>query len=185
MTSANRYDQFVPDEGVELAFAGRSNAGKSSALNTIVNRKQFARISKTPGRTQLVNFFDLGGNRRLVDLPGYGYAKVSPKMRAHWKTLMESYFSERDSLRGMFLVVDIRRGIGAFDEQMLTYAESLDVRTHVLLTKGDKLKRGPAKAQLLKTKKELGDRASVQLFSSLSRDGAQDARTTLLNLLDE
>ena len=179
LTSANERQQFVKDVGAEVAFAGRSNAGKSSALNTITNRKVLARISKTPGRTQLVNFFDLGVGRRLVDLPGYGFAKVSKKMRQHWQGLMESYFAERASLRGLFLVVDIRRGMGDFDEQMLLFAESLGVQTHVLLTKADKLKRGPASATMLQTRKALGDRASVQLFSSHSKVGAPEAREKL------
>lgn len=184
LTSANQRDQFVPDVGAELAFAGRSNAGKSSALNTVVNRKQFARISKTPGRTQLVNFFSVSADKRLVDLPGYGYAKVSTTMRAHWKALMESYFSERRSLCGLFLIVDIRRGMGDFDEQMLRYAESLDVETHVLLTKADKLKRGPATAQLHATRQHLQERATVQLFSSLARTGVEEARSEVLRLLE-
>ncbi|MEM7765688.1 MAG: ribosome biogenesis GTP-binding protein YihA/YsxC [Pseudomonadota bacterium] len=184
LTSAHERRQFVDDEGVEVAFAGRSNAGKSSALNTIVGRKQFARISKTPGRTQLVNFFNVGIDQRLVDLPGYGFAKVSKQMRQHWKLLMESYFSERASLQGLFLVVDIRRGMGEFDQQMLQYAESLTVQTHVLLTKADKLKRGPASAQLLQTRRQLGERATVQLFSSLKRTGAGDAREVLTGWLN-
>ena len=107
--SADAPAQFVPDDGAEVAFAGRSNAGKSSAINIIVNRRQFARTSKTPGRTQLINFFSLRDGVRIVDLPGYGFAKVSDRMRAHWADLMADYFESRASLRGMFLIVDIRR----------------------------------------------------------------------------
>ena len=150
-----------------MAVAGRSNAGKSSAINVIVNRRQFARTSKTPGRTQLVNFFTLREGQRLVDLPGYGFAKVSDAMRRHWGELLSTYFEQRTSLRGLILVVDIRRGITEFDERMLTFAESVRLPTHVLLTKADKLKRGQAATALLGVRKALGDRATVQLFSAL------------------
>lgn len=168
--SANAPSQFVPDEGAEVAFAGRSNAGKSSAINIIVNRRQFARTSKTPGRTQLVNFFTLRDDARIVDLPGYGFAKVSEKMRAHWADLMADYFESRASLRGMFLIVDIRRQLTDFDRQMLAFADAVGLPVHVLLTKTDKLKRGQAAKALLEVKKELGDTATVQHFSALSRD---------------
>ena len=184
LTSANDVGQLVDDAGSEVAFAGRSNAGKSSAINTIVNRKQFARISKTPGRTQLINFFAVGPEQRLVDLPGYGYAKVSTKMRQHWKQLMERYFAERRSLSGMFLIVDVRRGIGDFDEQMLAFGEALGVSCHVLLTKADKLKRGQAASQLLQNQRLLSGRASAQLFSSLNRQGLDEARDKLRELLE-
>ena len=130
--SANALSQFVPDTGAEVAVAGRSNAGKSSAINVIVNRRQFARTSKTPGRTQLVNFFSLQDEQRLIDLPGYGFAKVSVKMRAHWRNLIADYFEGRHSLRGLFLIVDIRRQLTAFDEQMLAFAEQVSLPTHVL-----------------------------------------------------
>ena len=184
LTSADSLTQFVSDAGSEVAFAGRSNAGKSSAINVIVNRKQFARVSKTPGRTQLVNFFRLTGDQRLVDLPGYGYAKVSEAMRRHWKSLMESYFSGRHSLAGLFLIVDVRRGIQQFDLVMLTYAEELGIPVHVLLTKADKLKRGQAARQFEETRRALESRAVVQLFSSLSRKGVDQARGRLQEMLD-
>lgn len=177
LTSANARHQFLPDAGAEVAFAGRSNAGKSSAINAIVNRRQFARTSKTPGRTQLVNFFSLGDERRLVDLPGYGFAKVSESMRAHWGKLLTEYFTSRESLRGLVLVADIRRGLTAFDDQMIEFATDLPV--HVLLTKADKLKRGQAAKALLAAKKSLGERASVQLFSAPRRDGVEEARRVL------
>ncbi len=177
LTSANARRQFLPDSGAEVAFAGRSNAGKSSAINAIVNRRQFARTSKTPGRTQLVNFFSLGDERRLVDLPGYGFAKVSDAMRAHWDKLLTEYFQSRESLAGLILVVDIRRGLTAFDEQMIAFARELPV--HVLLTKADKLKRGQASKALLTARKALDGRASVQLFSALKRDGIPEARDVL------
>ena len=177
--SANAPAQFVPDEGAEVAFAGRSNAGKSSAINVIVNRRQFARTSKTPGRTQLVNFFSLREGARIVDLPGYGFAKVSDKMRAHWADLMADYFESRASLRGMFLIVDIRRQLTDFDRQMLAFADSVGLPAHVLLTKTDKLKRGQAAKALLEVRKELGDMATVQHFSALKRDGESEARAQL------
>jgi len=183
--SANQPSQFVPDSGREIAFAGRSNAGKSSAINVIVNRRQFARTSKTPGRTQLVNFFHLADDRRLVDLPGYGFARVSDAMRAHWGELLQSYFENRQSLRGLFLVVDIRRGITDFDQQMLALAGSAELPVHILLTKADKLKRGQAINTLLKVRKELGKAVTVQLFSALSRQGAEEARERLVNMLGD
>ncbi len=183
LTSANAAKQFVEDRGAEVAVAGRSNAGKSSAINTIVNRRQFARTSKTPGRTQLINFFRLGDNRRLVDLPGYGYAKVAAEMQDHWGQLIEEYFRTRKSLSGLLLVVDIRRGLTAFDEQMLHFAGDVDLPVHVLLTKADKLKRGQASNTLLSVQKTLEGRATVQLFSSLKRQGDREAREVLERFL--
>lgn len=177
--SANAPDQFVPDEGAEVAFAGRSNAGKSSAINVIVNRRQFARTSKTPGRTRLVNFFTLREEARLVDLPGYGFAKVASRMRNHWADLMAEYFEIRASLKGMFLIVDIRRQLTDFDKEMLAFAESVGLPVHVLLTKSDKLKRGQAANALLKVRRELGDVATVQQFSALNRHGEDEARARL------
>lgn len=177
--SANEPRQFVPDEGSEVAVAGRSNAGKSSAINVIVNRRQFARTSKTPGRTQLINFFELGEGRRLVDLPGYGFARVSAGTRLHWGGLLQRYFEQRGSLKGLLLVVDIRRGPGDYDRQLLALAQSVGVPVHVLLTKADKLKRGQAATALLAARKELGEAASAQLFSALNRDGLDEARQQL------
>lgn len=182
ITSANGANQFLPDVGAEVAFAGRSNAGKSSAINAIVNRRQFARTSKTPGRTQLVNFFTLGAQRRLVDLPGYGFARVSDAMRDHWDTLLTAYFQSRSSLKGLVLVVDIRRNLKDHDEQMMAFATGLPV--HVLLTKADKLKRGQAANALLAARKALGDRASVQLFSATKKTGVEEARSTIDRWLD-
>ena len=177
--SANALNQFLPDTGAEGAVAGRSNSGKSSAINIIVNRRQFARTSKTPGRTQLVNFFGLWDEKRLVDLPGYGFAKVSDKMRFHWRELMADYFEARQSLRGLFLIIDIRRQITPFDEHMLAFAEQVSLPTHVLLTKTDKLKRGQAAKALLEVRRDLGDIATVQHFSALTRQGEDEARAKL------
>ena len=183
LKSANAPAQFVADDGAELAFAGRSNAGKSSAINVIVGRRQFARTSKTPGRTQLVNFFELRDNERLVDLPGYGYAKVSDRMREHWADLMADYFETRASLRGMFLIVDIRRRLTDFDRQMLNFADAVGLPVHVLLTKADKLKKGQAATALLEVRRELGAAVTVQLFSALNRQGEAEARDKLEALL--
>jgi GTP-binding protein len=181
--SANALNQFVSDTGAEVAVAGRSNAGKSSAINVIVNRRQFARTSKTPGRTQLINFFSLQGDERLIDLPGYGFAKVSDKKRYHWRDLIADYFESRQSLRGLFLIMDIRRQITEFDQQMLAFAEQVSLPTHVLLTKTDKLKRGQAAKALLEVRRDLHDVATVQQFSALTRLGEDEARTKLTEFL--
>ena len=187
LTGAYQPGQFYPDEGVEVAFAGRSNAGKSSAINTIVNRNNFARVSKQPGRTQLINFFVLRDEpdrqQRIVDLPGYGFAKVARSMQKHWQQLMTAYFEGRASLAGVFVIVDIRRGLGDYDWQMIEWARSLHRPAHVLLTKADKLKRGAAKNALLQVRRELDGAATVQLFSALKRDGDTEARKLLDSML--
>jgi len=183
LKSANAVSQFVPDTGSEVAVAGRSNAGKSSAINVIVNRRQFARTSKTPGRTQLVNFFELRPERRLVDLPGYGFARVAEAVRRHWGELLEQYFRTRRSLAGLILIVDVRRGLTDFDRQMIAFAESVQLPVHILLTKADKLGKGQGAAAALAVQRELGDRASVQLFSALKRQGEQQAREVLESFL--
>lgn len=183
--SANAPGQFLPDTGREVAVAGRSNAGKSSAINVIVNRRQFARTSKTPGRTRLVNFFSLREDERLVDLPGYGFARVSDSVQRHWRELLETYFEERKSLCGLLLVVDARRKLSDFDRKMLSFADSVDLPVHVLLTKADKLKRGQASAALLQVQKELNGQASVQLFSASKRQGVEDARKVLEQFLSD
>jgi GTP-binding protein len=181
--SANAREQFVADSGAEVAVAGRSNAGKSSAINVIVNRRQFARTSKTPGRTQLVNFFHLRDGQRLVDLPGYGFARVADRVREHWGELLSEYFQSRRSLGGLLLVVDIRRRLQDYDRQMMAFAEEVDLPIHILLTKADKLKRGQAATALLEVQKEVGDRAGVQLFSAHDRRGDEEARAVLERML--
>lgn len=184
ITSAARAAQFLPDEGAEVAFAGRSNAGKSSAINSILGRRDFARTSKTPGRTQLINFFALAADQRLVDLPGYGYAKVSREMREQWREMLGDYFDSRDSLAGLMVVVDSRRGVLEFDLQMLEWGRALDCQLHVLLTKADKLSRQEATAALRAAERELQDlRVSVQLFSATTRLGLEQARTELATML--
>jgi GTP-binding protein len=183
LTSANKPAQFVPDEGAEIAFAGRSNAGKSSAINAILGRRGLARTSKIPGRTQLVNFFDLGGGRRVTDLPGYGYARVPEAVRRHWGKLMDAYFLQRQSLAGLFIVMDVRRPLTDFDQGMLDWAHQAGCPVHILLTKADKLSRGAGTAALLAVRKAVGDTATVQLFSALKGTGVETAREVLKRLL--
>jgi len=182
--SANALSQFVPDDGIEVAVAGRSNAGKSSAINVVVNRRQFARTSKTPGRTQLVNFFSLQEGRRLVDLPGYGFARVSDSMRRHWGELLSQYFQSRESLKGLLLIVDIRRKLTEYDRKMMAFADEVALPVHIILTKADKLKRGKVATAVLQVQKEMGDRASVQAFSALNRQGEDEARAVLEKFLN-
>jgi GTP-binding protein len=169
LTSADQPRQFPDDAGVEVAVAGRSNSGKSSAINAITQRKGLARTSKTPGATRLVNFFELEAGRRLVDLPGYGFAAVSGEMRRHWGTLIEAYFQRRQSLRGVIVVMDVRHPLKDHDCDMLRLAQSRSVPVHILLTKADKIGSNAAQKSLAHVRKEVGSGASVQLFSSLDR----------------
>jgi len=171
VVSAHTLKQLPPDSGFEVAFAGRSNAGKSSAINTLTDQKSLARTSKTPGRTQQIVIFDVDEERRIADLPGYGYAKVPEQLRAHWRQVMQQYFTQRRSLRGVVLVMDIRHPLRTFDEQMLEWCSQSGVHCHVILTKADKLKRGPAQATLLQVRKQLPPGATAQVFSSKSRAG--------------
>ena len=178
LLSADAPGHFPPDSGREVAFAGRSNAGKSSAINAIVGRRQFARVSKTPGRTQLINFFSLDDGQRLVDLPGYGFARVPEATRHHWGRLLEAYFRQRGSLGGLIVVVDIRRGITDFDRRLLEFAREVPV--HVLLSKADKLKTGQAAKAQRDARDELGTRVEgVQLFSATRPRGLDEARERL------
>jgi GTP-binding protein len=177
LTSVARPAQFPPDVGSEVAFAGRSNAGKSSAINSIVQRHGLARTSKTPGRTRLVNFFELGAGRRLVDLPGYGYASAPESERRTWAPLIDA-LRARAALRGLFVIVDARRGIGAGDLGLLEWAAPAQ-RVHVLLSKADKLNRSEASRALHAAAAQLRDRASVQLFSALEGTGVEAAQLTL------
>lgn len=189
--SAHKPGDFPAEAGREVAFAGRSNAGKSSAINSITGRRGLARTSKTPGRTQLINFFGLDDHRRIVDLPGYGFARVPAEVRDHWRSLMQDYFRDRKSLAGVVLIVDIRRGLGEFDRQMLDWAMSSGCPVHILLTKSDKLKRGGVAKVVLETEQALAkDYAanataslSLQAFSSLKHDGIEDARDILRDWL--
>ncbi|MFT6389592.1 MAG: GTP-binding protein [Cellvibrionaceae bacterium] len=174
------------DVGAEVAFAGRSNAGKSSAINTLTGNKKLARTSKTPGRTQLINFFQLDEQRALVDLPGYGYAKVPLKLKKEWDKNLSNYLHKRESLKGLILLMDSRHPMQEFDSMMLNWAVEREMPVHILLTKADKLKKGPAKNTLLAVNKNLNDAnindlVSVQLFSSLKHDGVKE----LIKVLDE
>jgi GTP-binding protein len=181
--SAEKLSQCPLDQGLEVAFAGRSNAGKSTALNTLTDQKKLARTSKTPGRTQLINCFGLNApDRRLIDLPGYGFAKVPIEMILYWQSHMQDYLMYRHSLVGFVLVMDIRHPLKEFDELMLDWALSNKMPVHVLLTKADKLKRGPAKSTLLMVQKNLADRGvigTVQMFSGLSGEGIDELRLQL------
>lgn len=182
LTSAAKLNQTPPDDGFEVAFAGRSNAGKSSAINALCDQKSLARTSKTPGRTQLLNFFTLDEHRRLVDLPGYGYARVSVSIKQDWQGSLAQYLEQRQCLRGLILMMDVRHPLKPYDRQMLEWAGHIQLPVHVLLTKADKLKRGPASSSLLKIKKELagmGSDFSVQLFSSLKHQGIEEAHQRL------
>lgn len=178
--------QLPRDDLPEIAFAGRSNAGKSSALNALCTHKQLARVSKTPGRTQLINLFDIPGIGRFADLPGYGYAEVPAAMRRGWGKLIGSYVEVRTNLRGVVLIMDIRHPLTDFDDQMLAWAQSAGRPCHVLLTKADKLGYGAAKTQLFKVQKALADfpnPPTVQLFSAQSRLGLDEALAAILGLM--
>jgi GTP-binding protein len=177
LLSAAAPAQFPADLGVEVAFAGRSNAGKSSAINAIVAKRGLARSSKTPGRTRLINFFALSERARLVDLPGYGYASAPERERRAWPALLEA-LRRRASLRGVFLIVDARRGIGAADAELIAWAEERQ-RVHVLLSKSDKLTRTEAKQALAGAAAALGAGVTVQLFSAQSGAGLEQARRRL------
>lgn len=174
------------DSGLEVAFAGRSNAGKSSAINALTGNKRMARTSKTPGRTQLLNFFGLGEQQRLVDLPGYGYAKVPIAVKQKWQHHMEQYLRQRQSLYGLILLMDCRHPLQDYDQMMLKWATSAEMPVHILLTKADKLKKGPAASSLLQVQKTLQphQQVSVQLFSSLKRTGLEQLKATLNQWLD-
>ncbi len=182
LTSAAKLPQAPPDLGHEVAFAGRSNAGKSSAINTLCDQRGLARTSKTPGRTQLLNFFAVDDTRRIVDLPGYGYAKVSEDIKREWQGTLAAYLERRTCLRGLMLMMDIRHPLKDFDRQMLEWATQIALPVHILLTKADKLKKGPAKGVMLKTRAELAgmsERFSVQTFSAPDKSGIDTAHAVL------
>lgn len=177
LTSAAKLSQCPPDTGWEVAFAGRSNAGKSSAINSLTNNKKLAKTSRTPGRTQLINFFELSGCQRLVDLPGYGFAKVPLAVKREWTKQLEIYLQNRQCLRGLILLMDVRHPLQPFDRQMLGWALQASMPVHILLTKADKLKRGAAGTALLQVRAELKHQeelTSVQLFSALKHEGHKE-----------
>ncbi len=187
---AARPAQFPADAGWEVALAGRSNAGKSSALNVIAGLRGLARISKTPGRTREINFFRVDEQRRLVDLPGYGYAKVPTPMKEAWQRLMEAYLGGRRSLRGLIVVMDSRHPLTDYDRHMVAWCVERGIAVHILLTKADKLSRGAASATLHSVRatvlREYGveGRVSVQLFSALKRSGEEEARDLFSHWLE-
>ena len=184
--SAAKLTQCPLDEGLETAFAGRSNAGKSSAINRLTSQKKLARTSKTPGRTQLINFFMLKDHQRLVDLPGYGYAKVAISKKLEWQKNLEEYLEKRNSLTGLMLVMDARHPLQPYDTIMLDWVKQYDLRCHILLTKADKLKRGAAKQALIMVEKAVNGQpnTSVQLFSATKGDGVDAARQVLFDWLN-
>lgn len=180
LIAAARLEQAPPDEGLEVAFAGRSNAGKSSAINVICHQKALARTGKTPGRTQQLIFFGLDEGRRLVDLPGYGYAKVAEAVKLQWQGLMMQYLGGRRSLAGLVLLMDIRHPLTELDRQMIDWGRSSDLALLLLLTKSDKLKRGPARAQLEQVRAQLREgQVQVELFSAHAREGIEPVHATL------
>ncbi len=182
LKSANALNQCPEDSGIEVAFAGRSNAGKSSALNCITERTSLAKTSKTPGRTQLINFFEIDETRRLVDLPGYGYAKVASQVKEHWQGLLERYLEERQALKGLVLLMDIRHPLKEFDELMLNWAIDANIRIHILLSKSDKVNQQTKQRTLhqLKAKYQIYSHLiSAQTFSATKKQGTEQLKSML------
>jgi GTP-binding protein len=177
-------EQFPEDVGREVAFAGRSNSGKSSAINAILVRNGLARTSKTPGRTRLLNFFEVEPGRRIIDLPGYGYAEAPPPEREQWIKLIEA-LPTRESLVGLFLIVDVRRGITESDEQLLAWAESADWQVHVVLAKSDKLNQRERAAALKDAESRLPEGMTAQIFSAHDKIGVDAAQKRLIGMLTE
>lgn len=186
LLSAAKLSQMPNDIGAEIAFIGRSNAGKSSALNALVNQKKLAKTSKTPGRTQLLNVFvlDNANNNRLIDLPGYGYAKVPDAVKKDWSVVLDQYLRQRDSLKGLVLVMDSRHPLLDSDWQFLYWTENCDIETHIILTKADKLSFSQQKTVLLNTAskiKKLANTVTVQLFSAHSKLGVEELQQKLID----
>jgi GTP-binding protein len=185
LKSAAAPADFTDDVGREVAFVGRSNSGKSTAINLLTGITKLARVSKTPGRTQLINFFEVGTSRRLVDLPGYGFARVAPGTRDHWRRLIEAYLTQRSSLVAVVVTLDIRRGITELDDDLLRWLRALDLPVGLLLTKADKLSRGAGLAREQEVRRDAGDAAAkLTRLSSLTRDGVEQARAWLAEWLD-
>ena len=184
--SCAQLSQLPENSNAEVAFAGRSNAGKSSALNKITGIHRLARTSKTPGRTQLINFFEVADNLHLVDLPGYGFAKVPDKIKREWEQTLTGYLKTRECLSGIILLMDIRHPMKPFDIQMLDWTTHMGKKVHILLTKADKLKRNQQNKTLFEVKKQLekyGDFVSIQLFSSTAGTGLDEAKTLITSWL--
>ncbi len=182
LTSAPDITKLPADEGIEVAFAGRSNAGKSSALNRLTRQKSLARTSKTPGRTQLINVFTLDEERRLIDLPGYGYAQVPLQMKLKWQKSLSEYLMQRESLKGLVVLMDIRHPMKDADQDLIYWAVDSKLPVLVLLTKSDKLKSGKRKAELMKIREAslafCGD-VTVQTYSSLNGQGVPELKQKL------
>ncbi|HEU0276997.1 MAG TPA: ribosome biogenesis GTP-binding protein YihA/YsxC [Rhodanobacteraceae bacterium] len=186
--AAHRLDQLPADDGAEVAFAGRSNAGKSSALNALTGQSALARTSRTPGRTQQLVVFELPDARRLIDLPGYGYAKVPPALRDHWKREIDAYLKRRQCLRGLVLVADIRHAPAPFDRQLLAWCAASGLPCVVLLSKADKLSRAEARRRQGEVESEmatLAARAQAIVFSATARTGVDAARAAIVALLGD
>lgn len=186
--SAPSIHECPPPSGAEVAFAGRSNAGKSSAINTLTGQSKLARTSKTPGRTQLINFFRVGEGQHLVDLPGYGYAKVSRQVKEQWQRHLSEYLQQRECLRGLVLMMDIRHPMQEFDTMMINWAVEAEMPVHILLTKADKLKKGPANNTLMAVQQQMreagvDDLVSVQCFSALKRSGVDQVQRVITDWL--
>jgi GTP-binding protein len=181
-TTVNHLKDLPQHGGVEVAFVGRSNAGKSSAINTLANHTRLAFTSKTPGRTQHLNYFTLGGGKFLVDLPGYGYAKVPPDVQKHWEALLGEYLQSREALCGLVIIMDSRHPLTLLDEQMLDWFAPTGKPVHILLTKSDKLSRQQATQTLFQVKSWLAEHfpfCTVQLFSSLKKSGMDEAEAVI------
>ncbi|HHF7347423.1 TPA: ribosome biogenesis GTP-binding protein YihA/YsxC [Legionella feeleii] len=182
LKSAARVEHLPPDEGFEVAFAGRSNAGKSSALNCLTGIKQLARTSKTPGRTQLINLFSLDDQRRLVDLPGYGYAQVAQQVKQDWQKNLAHYLEVRQCLKGLVLLMDCRHPLKDLDKMMVDWALDRQLPVHILLTKADKLSRSDVKNTVIKVRRHyqlMEELITVQAFSSLKKEGVDELITKL------
>ena len=186
ITSSAKLSQLPPDTGIEVAFAGRSNAGKSTALNTITDQRKLAHTSKTPGRTQLINLFAIAQDKHFVDLPGYGYAKVAITIKERWQKTLAKYLETRQCLRGMVLVMDIRHPLKEMDIMMLAWADAAGLPVHILLTKSDKLSKSQAMQTMLQVKKSVNvyPNTTVQCFSSLKREGIDTIHQVLLDWFD-
>lgn len=188
VTSAATISQLPADDGVEIAFAGRSNAGKSSALNTLTRQNNLARTSKTPGRTQLINVFEVAPGKRLIDLPGYGYAKVPLEVKEKWQRALSEYLQKRESLKGLVVLMDIRHPYREVDQELLHWATDSAIPVLVLLTKADKLKPGARKATLLQAREAalvFGGDVRVEMFSSLTKIGLPQAETIISDWLNQ
>jgi GTP-binding protein len=182
LLSVANLNQLPPDQGIEVAFVGRSNAGKSSVLNQLTQNKALARVSKTPGRTQHINLFTLDESRRLADLPGYGYAKVPPEMKLKWQALLDNYVRSRECLKGLILVSDIRHPLKEFDQHMIEWSTECGLPIHVLLNKADKLSQSAIMQTLRQVSEAVSDfppTVTVQIFSAMKGLGAKELREVL------